>query len=232
MTPARPREEAEAFQIAEWLPKDFDYVIALAEDYPNMLPADQRGPNNEDYYAAYYYATILQGEALLAYPNAFEATNWNWEQAYNLARTSNPQAVVRYATLINAAYNTEGVEIGNLEGWIRQNDPRLWLETFKRPTTGDQRKSQLLKLNAEGGSAYLWLVETDSGTTIYPLSSEFDFPERNLPAQFWSDITGDDIQELVIHHPDAAIREIHFPPRLRSFSNTSQGTVIQTQSGF
>ena len=211
LTPARPREEAEAFQIAEWLPQDFDYVIALAEDYPNTLTEDQRGPNNRDYFGAFSYATILQGEGLLLYPNAFEATNWDWGQAYNLARTSNPQAVVRYASLINVAYNTEGVQIGNLEGWIRQNDPRLWLETIKRPAIGENLKNQVLKLNAEGGSAYLWLVETTSGTTVYPLSSEFDFPERNLPDQYWSDITRDGIEELVIHHPDAPIREIQFP---------------------
>ncbi len=211
LTPARPREEAEAFQIAEWLPQDFDYVIALAENYPNTLSEDQRGPLNRDYYAAYGYATILQGEALLEYPNAFEATNWDWGQAYNLARTSNPQAVVRYATLINAAYNTEGVQIGNLEGWIRQNDPRLWLETIKRPAVGENLKNQVLKLNSEGGSAYLWLVETTSGTAVYPLSSEFNFPERVLPAHYWSDITRDGVEELVIHHPDAPIREIRFP---------------------
>ncbi len=211
LTPARPREEAEAFEIAEWLPQDFNYVIALAEDYPNTLPEDQRGPNNRDYYAAYSYATILQDEALLQYPNAFEAPNWDWELAYNLARTSNPQAVVRYASLVNAAYNTEGVQIGNLEGWIRQNDPRLWLETFKRPAIGDNLKNQLLKLNAEGGSAYLWLVETENGTTVYPLSSEFNFPEKILPDQYWSDITRDSIEELVIYNPDAPIREIEFP---------------------
>lgn len=211
LTPARPREEAAAFLIAEWLPQDFDYIIALAEDYPNTLPEDQRGPLNRDYYAAYRYAVILQGEALLAHPNAFEATNWNWSQAYNLARTSNPQAVVRYASLINEAYNTEGVQIGNLEGWIRQNDPRLWLEIFKRPTIGANLQNQLLKLNSEGGSAYLWLVETTSGTTVYPLSSEFDFPERMLPDQYWSDITRDGIEELVIHRPNAPIREIRFP---------------------
>ena len=211
LTPARPREEAEAFQIAEWLPQEFDYVIALAEDYPNNLTADQRGPNNRDYFSAFSYATILQGEALLQYPNAFETTDWDWGLAYNLARTSNPQAVVRYASLINAAYNTEGVQIGNLEGWIRQNDPRLWLETIKRPAIGENLKNQVLKLNAEGGSAYLWLVETTSGTTVYPLSSEFDFPERNLPDHYWSDITRDGIEELVIHRPDAPIRKIKFP---------------------
>lgn len=211
LTPARPREEAEAFQIAEWLLQDFDYVIALAESYPNTLPEDQRGPLNRDYYAAYGYATILQGEALLEYPNAFEATNWDWGQAYNLARTSNPQAAARYAVLINAAYNAEGVKIGNLEGWIRQNDPRLWLEIIKRPAIGENLVNQVLKLNAEGGSAYLWLVETNTGTTVYPLSSEFDFPERMLPEHYWSDITRDGIEELVIHHPNAPLRKIRFP---------------------
>jgi hypothetical protein len=211
LTPGRPPEDPETLEIAEWLPEDFDYVIRLAEDYPNTLPQDQRGPNNRDYYGAYRYAIMLQGEALLAYPTAFEADNWRWGQAYYLARTSNPQAAVQYAAPINQAYNTEGVRIGNLEGWIRQNDPRLWLEVSKWPAIGENISNVLLKLNAEGGSAYLWSVETEQGTTVYPLSSEFDFPERMLPDHYWSDITRDGIEELVIHRPDASIREIRFP---------------------
>ncbi|MFC1997063.1 hypothetical protein ACFLXI_05580 [Chloroflexota bacterium] len=219
LTPARPPEDPEKLQIAEWLPQDYDYVIGLAEDYPNSLPENQRGPNNQDYYAAYEYATILQGEALLAYPTAFEATNWNWGLAYNLARIGDQRAVVRYAVLINQPFNTEGVSIGNLEGWIRQNDPRLWLDTFERPPIGENLNNSVLKLNSEGGSAYLWSVTDEEGTTIYPLSSEFDFPERNLPAHYWSDITRDGIEELVIHHPDASIREIRFP-RVFDLSHT------------
>lgn len=211
LTPARPPEDPETLQLAEWLPQDYDYVIGLAEGYPNTLSEDQRGPNNRDYYAAYGYATILQGEALLAYPTAFEATNWSWRQAYNLARISDPRAAVRYAALIDEAYNTKGVTIGNIEGWIRQNDPRLWLETYDQPAIGEQLSNTLLKLNSEGGSAYLWLVETDQSITVYPLSSEFDFPERMLPSHYWSDITRDGIDELVIHRPDAPIREIRFP---------------------
>jgi len=211
LTPARPPEDPETLQLAEWLPQDYDYVIGLAEDYPNTLPENERGPNNRDYYAAYGYATILQGEALLAYPTAFEATNWKWGQAYNLARISDPRAAVQYAALINEVYNTEGVTIGNLEGWIRQNDPRLWLDTFQRPAIGNHLSNSLLKLNSEGGSAYLWWVETDLRITVYPLSSEFDFPEQMLPAHYWSDITRDGIEDLVIHRPDAPIREIRFP---------------------
>jgi hypothetical protein len=211
LTPARPPEDPDSLQLAEWLPQDFNFVIGLAEEYPNTIPEDQRGPHDRDYYAAYKYATILQGEALLAYPTAFEATNWNWGLAYNLARLSDPRAVVRYATLINQVYNTEGVSVGNLEGWIRQNDPRLWLETIERQVIGKHLSNSLLILNAEGGSAYLWRVETDQGITVYPISSEFNFPERILPAHYWSDITRDGIEELVIHHPDAPIREIRFP---------------------
>jgi len=211
LTPARPPENPEELELAEWLPQEFDYVIGLAENYPNTLTENQRGPQNRDYYASYRYAIMLQGEALLAYPTAFEVDNWRWRQAYNLTRTSNPQAVVQYSALINQAYNTEGVKIGNLEGWIRQNDPRLWLETFKQPAIGNNITNSLLKLNNEGGSAYLWLVETNEGTTVYPLSSEFDFPERMLPDQYWSDITRDGIEELIIHRPSAPIRDIRFP---------------------
>jgi hypothetical protein len=211
LTPARPPEDPDTLQLAEWLPQEYDYVIDLAEGYPSTLPEDLRGPQNRDYYAAYRYASILQGEALLEYPTAFEATNWNWEQAYNFARIGDQRAAVRYASLIEEIYNTEGVIIGNLEGWIRQNDPRLWLETFEIPTIDEHSDYSLLKLNSEGGSAYLWLVEIDQETTIYPLSSEFNFPDRNLPDQFWSDITGDGIDELVIHHPDTSTREILFP---------------------
>jgi hypothetical protein len=219
LTPARPPEDPETLQIAEWLPQDFDQVIGLAEAYPDTLPESKRGPRNRDYYAAYSYATILQGEALMAYPTAFEATNWNWGQAYNLARISDPRTAVRYATLINEAYNTENLTIGNLEGWIRQNDPRLWLETYDRLAIGENDNNTLLRLNTEGGSAYLWRVETSRGTTIYPLSSEFDFPERMLPAHYWSDITRDGIEELVIHRPGIPIREIRFP-RVFDLSHT------------
>jgi hypothetical protein len=211
LTPARPPEEAEAFQIAEWLPQDYDLVIGLAEGYPDTLSEDQRGPQDRYYYAAYGYATILQGEALLLYPSASQASEWVWGQAYNLARTGNPQTAVRYADLIETAFVDGIVETSNLEDWIRQNDPRLWLEVYNRSPILGNNSNRLLKLNAEGGSAYLWMVETDQGVSIYPISSEFDFPERILPDHYWSDITNDGIQELVIHHPDSPVRAIVFP---------------------
>jgi len=211
LTPARPREFAEAFRIAEWLPQEYTLAIGLAEGYPDNLPEDQRGPQDRDYYASYAYAAILQGEALLSYPTAPESTEWSWGQVYNLARTGNPQAAVRYATLIEQGFNNNQVNMSTLEAWIRQNDPRLWLEVFNRPISGTNSFNRLLKLNAEGGSAYLWMVETDLSIAVYPLSSQFDFPERILPDQFWRDLTSDGVPELIIHHPDDPTRAIPLP---------------------
>jgi hypothetical protein len=211
LTPARPPEDPKTLQLSEWLPQDYDFVINLAEGYPSTLSEVERGPQNRDYYAAFEYAAILQAEALLSYPSAFESANWRWGQAYNLARINDPGAVIQYASLINEAYNTPGVSIGNLEGWIRQNDPRLWLDSFERPTVAGNLNNTLLKLNSEGGSAYLWFINTNQGVTVYPLSSEFDFPERNLPAHYWVDITMDDIDELIIYRPNTSVREILFP---------------------
>ena len=211
LTPARPREEAEAFRVAEWLPQDYELAIGLAEGYPDNLPANQRGPQDRDYYASYAYATILQGEALLRYPSAPEATAWNWGQAYNLARIGNPQTAVRYASLIQAGFDNDQVTLSNLEAWIHQNDPRLWLEVFNRPISAGNFSNRLLKLNSAGGSAYLWMVENGQGLRIYPLSSAFDFPQRILPDQLWSDLTNDKVAELVIYRPNDPIRAIPLP---------------------
>jgi len=211
LTPARPREEAEAFRVAEWLHQDYELAIGLAEGYPDNLTESERGPQNRDYYASYAYAAILQGEALLLYPNAPESNAWRWGQAYNLARTGNRQAVVQYADLIEQGFTTNQVKINNLEPWIQKNDPRLWLEVYNRPTSPSNLYNRLLKINSEGGSAYLWMVETSKGVSVYPLSSEFDFPQRILPDQFWSDLTGDGIAELIIDHPEDPVRAIPLP---------------------
>ncbi len=211
LTPARPREEANAFYIYELTAADYDYAIGLAEGYPDTLPQSARGPNNRDYYAAYGYAVILQGEALLRYPGDPLAQKWRWRQAYNLARTGNPQAAVQYASLIEDALLHGEVALSGLPAWLHFQDPRLWLEVFDRPAAAGNTANFLLKVNADRGSAYLWMVETDRGTRIYPLASEFDFPTRILPEEFWSDLTGDETAELVIHHPGDPTRAIRLP---------------------
>lgn len=211
LTPAKPRQEVEAFQVAGWLPADYDYAIALMEGYPDTIAPNKRGPNDEYYYAAFEYARLLQSEALLRYPDDPLAAAWRWGLAYNLARTGDARTVVEYASLIEAALQTQVTDVTGLAGWARSQDDRVTLVATEIASIEGNQKNWLLALWLEGGAAFLWLVDSTAGYQVSPLGSEIDFTNPLQPVTFWSDLTGDGDPELVIYRPNAQERSLLFP---------------------
>jgi hypothetical protein len=211
LTPAKPNDEDEVFQISEWDPEAFDFASALMEGYPQTLPASKRGTNNRLYYAAYKYAAIIQQEALLDSPNEALAIAWRWHLAYNFALTSDERAAVQYAANIQRALRNKRTTLENLADWVNAQDPRVFLEFIRAENVIEGALTQLLEISTEGGTAYLWLVINGEEIFVYPLSGEFDFPTRTQTTYLWIDLTGDGINEFVIYQPEPLVRDVVLP---------------------
>jgi hypothetical protein len=113
-----PISNTSIYKLKSWSPESADYLIALIEDYPNTLVRQERGENDANYYAAFYYATIAQSEALLRFPDAPQANKWRWGLAYDLARIGDPRAGEHYAELIAAGLNRGETTLPDLEEWF------------------------------------------------------------------------------------------------------------------
>ena len=198
LTPARPALGTGIYKLSQWEADDAAYMVDLIENYPNTLLRQQRGDNDESYYAAYSYTTTALSEALLRFPEAPQATHWRWELAYNLARTSDPNAGAHYADLIAQALNQEQVMPTDLDRWFHEQEPRLELDVTLLKQPPGYLSGYLLQIKG-GGSAFILLLETSSAFQTQILTSNFDFirsPEYNAIA---ADLTGDGIQEIVLY---------------------------------
>jgi hypothetical protein len=173
-------------------------MAALIEDYPNTLPRQQRGEHDENYYAAYYYATMALSEAIHRYPDAPQATLWRWKRAYDLARTGNPDSGKLYAELIAQSLNQQQVKPEDLTGWFHSQEPRLDLSSTLLNAPTGYLSGRLLQIRGPG-SAFILILETPSAFQAQALSSDFDFVNSPDYETFASDLTGDGAQEIVIY---------------------------------
>jgi hypothetical protein len=179
------------------------------ESYPIILYPEVQ--DSDDFYTAFYFATLAQSEAVFRFPNHQDSDDWRWDLAYNLARIGDPRAGAHYADRISRALNGGSVDIEDLVSWIEDQEPRLNAEIITPEAQEEQISAQILQLSAIGGSAYLWLVEENNQFRVSTLSSDFNFPKRLQTAYFWSDITADGISDFVIIYPSWHGRLIRFP---------------------
>lgn len=197
LTPARPVGGEAYYKLHDWTPERADYMVALIEDYPNTLPRQSRGANDENYYAAFEFAVIAQREALLRFPDTPQAEAWRWRLAYSLARLGDPQAGDLYASLIEQGLNREQASVDGLREWIQENEPRLDIAITGVPPIPGYLSSYLIEVRG-GGSAFILLRETPSAYQTVALTSDFDFIGLPRYRALTGDLTADEVSEIAI----------------------------------
>lgn len=215
LTPARPVIGNENYELEDWSSENAGHLVELMNGYPNTLARQARGEDDSNYYAAFYFATIAQSEALLRFPDAPEAPIWRWGLAYNLARMGDPRAGQHYADLISQSLNRGMVVVEALSEWFQGEEPRLNLKSIQLSPPNGYLSSHLIEVRGKG-SAYILLLETTSAFQSFVLTSDFDFVHTPEIESLSGDLTGDGIDEIVIFY--SKLQETHslVPPRIFS----------------
>jgi hypothetical protein len=187
LTPAQPQAQNSRYQLTDWNLINADRMITL-------LNAQAEPNRNPEWFNVAVYA---QGEALLRYPQAFEATHWRWLTARNLIHTGNPTAIVVYTGLIQEALSTGQVRSEDLTSWFQVYEPDLILTTFSFPAQTGELDRLLIQISG-AGNAFLWLIETPGNVQVYSLLSDFEAADDPQTAFLLQDLTGDGSDELII----------------------------------
>jgi hypothetical protein len=219
LTPALPEKGENIYSLQPWSPERAAQMVDLMDYYPDTLPRQERGDNDENYYAAFRFAISAQSEALLRYPDAPQAKVWQWGLAYNLAQTGDPLAAGHYADLIAQGLNQGEVDPSGLSGWFHTQEPRMQLTVNQLSSISGYLSSALIKVQGRG-SAYLLLLETDNAFQIYPLTSGFDFVNNPEIDFFGGDLTGDGKDEIVIYPSKPGTDLKLEPPHVFSLDQT------------
>jgi hypothetical protein len=208
LTPGLPNDDPSSFEIDQFSPEKFDYAIQLLAGFPDNLPT---GVENDHYHETFFYAQLLQAEALLRYPNHPLALKWQWGLAYNYARVGDVRASLIYANLIAAGLNSDEAELADLGLWIEAQDTRLKLIPHEVDPVAANVANSISEIQTEGGSIFLWLVESANDFSVFALSTATDFENPTQSQVLWGDINGDDIQEVIIFTPGSNPRVVAYP---------------------
>ncbi len=76
LTPARPAPDNKVYSLQPWDADLADLMVSYMEDYPNTLSESARGDDRSEYYAAFTYAVTALQEALVRFPEASQAEDW------------------------------------------------------------------------------------------------------------------------------------------------------------
>lgn len=174
LTPARPVPQAGRYDLKMWTAQDADHGIRLLNDYPNLLPQGARGEDDRAFYDAFRYASLLQKEALLRFPDSDYSEAWQWGLAYNLARTSDRSAGEHYLDLLLTGLNRGETDLSNLYIWFKTREPRMDLYMTELKVPSGYLGSYFIEIRGNG-SAFIWLLESDQAFRGYSLLSQFDF---------------------------------------------------------
>lgn len=197
---------AQVYTLTTWSPEQANLLISDLEEYPNKLGFIDRGYHDFGYYAAFDYARFAQEEALLRFPDAESAFDWQWEMAYNLAQMGGQDVSKAYGELITKVLNEQGTDITALETWFKEHEPRMLLTVY--PVSGlsnDRPKGYLIEVanDDRGTGVYLWVVRESSTYAIYPLESDYGnvgFYADNGIRFTVEDLTGDSLVEIITEH--------------------------------
>jgi hypothetical protein len=210
LTPAFPSEHNDQYELVLWTPKLADQLIDILEVYPETLSSFARGDDNQGYYDAFQYALFAQHEALLRFPSASQANEWQWQLAYNLARTGDQSAGEVYASLITQELNRDNITLDELYLWGLKRNPQLLIESFPLESGGENLNSNLVKVTVgPNGSSYFWLIEGLTGYTSYSLTSDFDFVRPNQIDNFLVKLLGSNSQVVGIF-PSKVHESLHY----------------------
>jgi len=219
LTPARPVIGEDIYSLLPWSPEKADEVIALVGDYPNTLPRQARGENDENYYAAFQHAAIALNEALLRFPQSPQADRWRWNLASSLARIGDPLAGYQYAQLVTTALNRQETDLKKFSSWIQEKQPGLEVNVTQLDPLPGYLSTHLVHVDLAGGTIFL-LLETPAGFQSHVLESNFNFIDPAPLGAFSSDLTGDGIQEVIVYSQAAGDELILEPPRVFDLSTS------------
>ncbi len=208
LTPVLPGSGPEGFSLSHLSAEEYDYTITLLQGFPELLP---EGRLDRRYFDSFYHASVLQSEAILAYPQQPLATQWRWGLAYNLAQMGDERSTVQYAYLLNNALNEGQVPLADLPGWIRAQDQRLDLQVLQVPPIQEHLSNYILQLETLGGALFFWVVETPDHFQVFALRDESNFTQPTRSELSWGDFTGDGLQELVLTTTGPDPRNVNFP---------------------
>ena len=197
LTPARPAPDNKVYSLQPWSADEADLMIDYMEDYPNTLSESARGDDQSEYYAAFTYAVTALQEALVRFPEASQAEDWQWMLAQNLARTGDETAAQVYAELIAQALNQDQTTFDHLPYWFEGKASDLDLYSVELDPPEGFYNSTLLQIEGPG-SIFLWLLEGPGAYQVYPLAASFDPASPTPMRALLSDLTGDGSEEVII----------------------------------
>lgn len=191
LTPAVPVEENDRYHLAAWNPDRADELISLLEAYPETLSDFARGSDNSGYYSAFKIPLLVLRESLMRFPTTNLAEKWQWQVAYNFARTGDERAGELYANLISGELNDHHVTLGDLYDWGLSNYPPITIQVIPLEIPSGYLSNSLIKVSlGENGSTFFWLLEKATGFSAYPLATDFDFLNPILVNHFIEDLIG------------------------------------------
>ena len=157
--------------------------------------------NSQAFLDAFQPAIVAEREALLRYLEDPLAEDWRWSLAYNLAQTGDPLAGQAYGELLASGLNTGAADLSNLYLWFEDNEPRMRLHLVGLEAITGALGSYLAEVRSEGGSAFIWLVQMDSGFQPYALYSSFDYVNGAETGWILNELNGipTDNKELAIY---------------------------------
>ena len=208
LTPALPYNVNEAFDLKPLSADEYETAITRMEVLPELLP---EGSLNEAYYLSFYQAVVLSSEALLQYPKNPLATNWRWRLNSHLTKIGDKRASILYATLITQALNNQGIALDNLPEWVNEQDPQLTLDIQPINPIEQNLVNKILELQNDGGSLFLWYVDTGETIRVYALNEEIDYQNPYPSNIFWGDINQDTTDDLIIFTPGSETRQLYYP---------------------
>ncbi len=203
ITPAKPVQYNTFYELKPWDLAQQSQTIELLAANTILTPSN----------AAYQALAYSESEGILRFPQSLEATSWKFDRAYNLLRINDPLGLSLYSDLIQEAITAGQVRAADLPVWFSSYETRITLEVAPLPPQPGELGRELIELKAEG-SAYLWLVESPTGTSIYPLLNDVDYTLPHQNGFSYEDLTGDAAPELVIYRAETPGAFLLVPPHI------------------
>ncbi|HEX9092333.1 MAG TPA: hypothetical protein VF831_12630, partial [Anaerolineales bacterium] len=209
ITPAKPARYNDRYELKPWDLTQQERTIELLKANTLLTPSN----------ATFSVLAYAEAEALLRFPDSLDAVNWRWDRAFNLVRIRDPQAIRLYTDLIKSAISSGQVRSADLPTWFNLYETRLTLQIFSLTPQPGELGRELIEITG-AGSAYLWMVETPTGTEIYPLLNDIDFDQPHENAYLYADLTNDSSPDLVLYRATTPGVTQFIPPHIFDLSST------------
>lgn len=234
LTPALPISTESAYLLIPWTAEYADTIINFMEAYPDIMRQANPGLTQREYLANTYYASLVQAEALLRFPNVWQAEKWRWHYAYNLLSLKDSRAVSHYALLIEDILNNESPDLDNLQFQINRRDERVISSSIKH-----SQNSEIIQLKTPVGLVWLYYTQQKGIYRLYPITNTFEIDEETSLEYKWVDLSGDGNTEFIIYEEPANIQRTpqifdlsKMPPRKMEFSPYQKYTIGLEYKGF